>query len=93
MSDPAVEAVRRSRHYRADYSWEDKVWGVAAAREALKPLREQHRPVAYINRQRCCVSCFDQDGKPHLWPCVTALHVYPSEELSSVATRIDGESQ
>ncbi|SHT11244.1 Uncharacterised protein [Mycobacteroides abscessus subsp. abscessus] len=40
MTDPAVEAVRRARHYRADYSWEDKVSGLASAREALKPIRE-----------------------------------------------------
>lgn len=42
MTDPAEEAVRRSRHYRADYSWEDKVSGLASAREALRPIRERH---------------------------------------------------
>lgn len=40
MSDPAKEATRRARHYKAEHSWEDKVSGVASAREALEPIRK-----------------------------------------------------
>mgnify|MGYP006976731762 CR=1 FL=1 len=55
---------------------------VVAANEALKLLRKRHYPVQYVNRQRCCVSCFDASGKPHLWPCPDAELIYPTEELT-----------
>jgi len=54
---------------------------VVAANEALKLLRKRHYPVQYVDRQRCCVSCFDASGKPHLWPCPDAELIYPTEEL------------
>ncbi|SII93805.1 Uncharacterised protein [Mycobacteroides abscessus subsp. abscessus] len=82
MTDPAIEAVNRvigadalllpEKHRREL---------VAAAREMAKSVQELHRPVAYINRQRCCLTCWDNNGKPHMWPCETAKRVYPSEEL------------
>lgn len=40
MSDPAIEAVRRAWHYKAEHSWQDKCSGLAAAREALKPIHK-----------------------------------------------------
>ena len=46
------------------------------ARALLEPIRHQHRPVPYLNRQRCCVTCWDSEGKPHLWPCPTARKVW-----------------
>ena len=80
VTDPAIEATRRARHYRADYSWDDKVCGIAAAREALKPIRELHRPVkqyAHPDSGLDCLEC----GKA--WPCSTALRIYSTEELES----------
>lgn len=55
-----------------------------AAREALKPLRELHRPldrpISWGNTQteRVCHHCLG----PVKWPCLTARLVYSSEELS-----------
>lgn len=75
MSDPVFEAVTRAVAF-GDYSQ------TAAAREALKPVRAKHYPVGYTNRQRCCVSCFNNIGKPMLWPCDTAKLIYTTEELN-----------
>lgn len=41
MTDPAEAAAKRAHHYKAEYSWKDRTSGVAAAREALKPIRER----------------------------------------------------
>lgn len=41
--DPAVEAAHRSFHPKYNYSQEDKVSGLAAAREALRPIRDVHQ--------------------------------------------------
>ncbi|WPH57690.1 hypothetical protein [Mycobacterium phage WXIN] len=81
MSDPAFLAAQRAIAHHYAVSVEPTPSEVCAAREALKPIRAKHRPVTYINRQRCCVTCFDSAGKPHLWPCPTAPLIYPSEEL------------
>lgn len=51
------------------------------AREVLELLRAKHRPVTYINRQRCCVTCFDSAGKPAIWPCCVAPFIYREDEL------------
>lgn len=78
-SDPAVAAAFRvAEDWGGPY---DIGAGVEAAREALAPLRRRHYPVAYIDRQRCCVTCFDWQGKPKVWPCDTARLVYPEGEL------------
>lgn len=91
MSDPAEEARARAWHYRADHNWDDKTSGLAAAREALAPIRELHRPNTdehadtIIDCPRCitgpdhaieCAECWDP------WPCDTARLIYTSEELS-----------
>lgn len=91
MSDPAIEATQRAWHANSDNDGGDpqlgfddrRVWdtAISAAHEMAKTVQELHRPVAYINRQRCCLTCWDNNGKPHLWPCETAKRVYPSEEL------------
>ncbi|ABE67550.1 hypothetical protein PBI_PMC_49 [Mycobacterium phage PMC] len=84
MSDPAVEAAARAWEWYPvpkDIPLVVRSVPLAAAREALKPIRHKHRPVAYVNRQTCCVTCFDENGKPHLWPCETAKLIYTSEEL------------
>ncbi|AXQ64978.1 hypothetical protein SEA_RENAUD18_71 [Mycobacterium phage Renaud18] len=78
MSDPVVEAARRAQPWRQGKT---HLLAVAAAREALKPIRAKHFPVNYINRQRCCVTCFDSNGDPHLWPCEVAPLIYTTEEL------------
>lgn len=86
MTDPAGEAARRA--------WESEGWpvdelveerkdywlAVAAAREALAPLRKLHRMVSKRNGwsghyEDICIHCQD------LWPCDTAKLVYPNEEL------------
>lgn len=83
MTDPAEEAVRRSRHYGDEHSWEDKVSGLAAAREALEPIRDRHRPfdrpVRYMSKEteRVCAHCLG----PRKWPCPDALDSYTTEEL------------
>lgn len=81
MTDPAIEAAQQVPmvYY---LSANKQALAEAAAREMAKSVQEVHRPVAYINRQRCCLTCWDNNGKPHLWPCETAKRVYPSEELN-----------
>ncbi|WP_109498913.1 hypothetical protein [Mycobacteroides chelonae] len=72
MSDPAEDAVRRSRHYRAEHSWEDKVSGLAAAREALKPIRELYEEQPG-----------DADESAELWVFLNKLAhlIFSTEEL------------
>lgn len=68
MADPAVEAALRAEP--------DDLIG--AAREALKPIREKHRPVkqyAHPDSGLDCLEC------RRCWPCDTALDVYTTEEL------------
>ncbi|MGC7251477.1 hypothetical protein RBA00_20870, partial [Mycobacteroides abscessus subsp. massiliense] len=83
MSDPSIDAAQRAWDALPErfYATREQVMN-AAAREMAKSVQEVHRPVAYINRQRCCLTCWDNNGKPHLWPCETAKRVYPSEELN-----------
>lgn len=84
-SDPAVEAAKKAWTGFAGGMFaatDPEYLGLLnAAREALKPLRAKHYPVAYVDRRRCCVTCFDRHGKPKLWPCDIAPLIYPSEEL------------
>lgn len=75
MSDPAIEAA-----HRAGGGWYS-AREMEAAREALKPIREKHYAVQYINHTKCCVSCWNCKGQPYAWPCPTARLVYSTEEL------------
>lgn len=57
----------------------------AAAREALKPLRDLHRPfdpsaVRYATHGGNEIVCNHCLG-PRKWPCPTALYLYTTEEL------------
>lgn len=85
MSNPVDEAVQRALD--ADPGAEGYGYGdmEEAARQALGPVRIKHRPLPYINRQRCCVSCWDAKGRPHLWPCPTAPLAFSTEELELLA--------
>ncbi|AYB69623.1 hypothetical protein SEA_KALAH2_136 [Mycobacterium phage Kalah2] len=80
MSDPVVEAVLRAIPPLCD-GHRPTALMAAAAGEVLKPIRAKHYPVVYVNRQQCCVTCFDGGGKPHPWPCPVAPLIYSSEEL------------
>lgn len=93
MSDPAVEAARcawessdddisQNIPYRAG---EPGIWTPApmeaAAREALKPIRDRHRPFTRDypggDGRTVCNHCLG----PRDWPCPDALDAYTSEEL------------
>ena len=75
--DPAVEAARRvwardpiGPILAPEGATED------AAREALKPIRELHRPCNGANCG-CCNFCIECDLK---WPCDTAKLAYSTDE-------------
>ena len=72
MTDPAVEAAQRATANDGGFV---STHDIAAAREALKPIRELH------------VEKWDFDGTGGLckacrqaWPCDTAKLVYPESE-------------
>lgn len=73
--DPAVEAAIRA--------WNGPVTGdpyddmKRAAREALDPIRELHKPDGPYGYQTQCVAC------GLMWPCNTARLIYTTEELQS----------
>jgi hypothetical protein len=86
-TDPAVAAARRAWYAHGQLPWpympgEHGLWSPdameAAAGEALKPLRELHRPTGTASE---CVVCFDSDGRGRPWPCDTARLVYTAHEL------------
>ena len=84
--DPAVEAAQRA--------WSAEGWGgelelseghlaIAAAREALAPIRNLHRP---LDRSRLPYSTDNRVVCNHClgpidWPCATARLIYPEGEL------------
>lgn len=100
MADPAVEAARRRRRRALVYRGvpdEEIAAGcegatgdeIAAAREALAPVREIHRPVVkhfhgLLGARTVCEHCYHPAafGVAGLWPCDTALTCYTTEELS-----------
>jgi hypothetical protein len=76
MTDPAVEAAQRA--------WTEENWlgvlemsegnlAIAAAREALKPIRELHVKSDMYHTPVCADGC--------TWPCDTAKLIYPEDEL------------
>ena len=78
--DPAVEAALRVGYTAGEMlSREEQL--TAAAREALKPIRELHQPITMCG-VTCCQRCRTPDGASASWPCATAKLVYTSEELS-----------
>ena len=85
MNDPAADAAQRMWALNGWlYGTGGRELAEVAAREALKPLRELHRPldrpISWGNTQteRVCHHCLG----PVKWPCATARLVYSSEELS-----------
>ena len=81
MSDPAIEAARRAWAVRGDESGEVTRLSVDAAREALAPIRDLHRPfVTNDPRSPHDVVCNHCLG-PKVWPCATARLAYTTEEL------------
>lgn len=82
MSDPAVEAAQRAcssylhsrRTGNPDVDHPRRCLE-AAAREALGPIRDLHRPEPYAQGPDYCMGC---DSK---WPCETAKLAYTTEEL------------
>lgn len=88
---PAVEAAQRAwverygedqlpRFYEKCAEDEDvAAFITAAAREALRPIRELHQlKVAWLTEDAYCEHC----GRNAGWPCATARLVYSAEELN-----------
>lgn len=84
MSDPAIEAAQRAL--------ESHTGGVLQmadiAREALKPIRELHKPL-FVEAQdatgtdaELCDVCRNERGYRVEWPCETAKLIYSAEELA-----------
>lgn len=78
MSDPAIEAAQRALLQSPNFPVGG--YGEACAREALKPIRELHkpRPDRYAVQLTVCDGC----GWTTKWPCATAKLIYTTEELS-----------
>lgn len=76
MSDPAIEAADRAEaKWTKSGPYRDLV--ADAARGALAPIRELHKPVgSRVAKADLCVEC-----SVH-WPCATAKLCYTSEELN-----------
>ncbi|QWT30292.1 hypothetical protein OLP41_gp005 [Mycobacterium phage I3] len=73
MSDPAEEAAQRAMRKVHDYPRPNHDL-IAAAREALKPIRELHYKVPDGRYPKCSTCEYD-------WPCATAYLIYTTEEL------------
>lgn len=95
MSDPAIEAAKLAWAANEaldgiEYTpGEGGLWSPdsmeTAAREALAPLRDLHRPfdpsaVRYATHGGNEIVCNHCLG-PRKWPCPTALYLYTTEEL------------
>lgn len=88
MSDPAFAAATRAVETSHEWPKINYYDLVTAAHEALKPIRELHKP-AWSNCINACCSgeqcpnryraCGSDDEE---WPCATARLVYSEDELS-----------
>ncbi|SLH92482.1 Uncharacterised protein [Mycobacteroides abscessus subsp. massiliense] len=81
MTDPAIEVAKKCWTGFADgmFTRNDPEYLalLAAAREMAKSVQELHRPTYVAHRRKkFCVDCCQ------VWPCRTAVKVYPSEELN-----------
>lgn len=88
MSDPAILAAQRAidgpHGVAAARDEHAAPLAVDAAREALAPIRDLHKPSAnhcdaHANDSACCAECIECG---QLWPCDTARLIYTSEELN-----------
>ena len=88
MSDPAMAAAMRAMKQRADNRIAQ---GAIAAREALAPIRELHKPHRELewdgewSDPHCRTCAHEQWGdlSHQPWPCDTAKLAYSSEELTN----------
>jgi len=76
MSDPAIEAAERALVATRGHG-RSTICEIAAAREALNPLRELHSR----NSENECGICAGGQGNGATWPCETAKLIYTAEEL------------
>ncbi|OBK04042.1 hypothetical protein A5637_13250 [Mycolicibacterium fortuitum] len=89
MPDPAAEAAQRAWDELIDLHRDNRApgpnenpWLTAkrSAREALKPIRELHKPAVVRSpddeQWTECTSCYGAH-----WPCDTAKLIYTTEEL------------
>ena len=83
MSDPAVKAARRAIMFQPypNQFFTGATLATFAAREALKPIREIHKPEdswCFVRQilERNCAECDVE------WPCYTAKFAYTAEELA-----------
>ncbi|UTN91516.1 hypothetical protein SEA_PERIWINKLE_62 [Gordonia phage Periwinkle] len=87
MSDPAEGAAQRA--WDSTEGRPVSVQRVAAAREAMNPVRELHHPIrekwGLGGEADVCAHCLltDRNGRRFhdLWPCDTARLVYTTEEI------------
>lgn len=81
-ADPAIAAAQRAMsNPEVEAAWIDggNDLAIAAAREALAPLRELHQPSD--DECRCCKHCIECGSIGMGWPCDTAKLIYPESEL------------
>ena len=86
--DPAVQAAQRAfariENDELTYAPERAKDMIAAAREALAPIREMHRPFQRVDYpgadgRTVCNHCLG----PTDWPCLTARLCYTTDELET----------
>ncbi len=87
MTDPAIEAARKAVNGGLGFpNGPVDAFAVQAAREALEPIRDRHRPfdrpVGFMSKEteRVCTYCMG----PKKWPCLDALDAYSTEELEKL---------
>lgn len=82
MTDPAVEAAQRAWDaITHDAMMSPRAVTESAAREALEPIRDLHRPfMRNYPGEASRIVCNHCLG-PRDWPCTTARYAYTAEEL------------
>lgn len=78
MADPAIEAGNRVFKQFSELA-NPTQYTVAAAREALKPVRELHTPYTVSEPDGEWSFCAHSHNS---WPCETAKLIYTTEELA-----------
>jgi len=85
MTDPAIEAARRARYSPHYPDLPVPMWNeIAAAREALKPVRELHCKCLNGVGDWVCAECSWRDVLNIHWPCDTAKLIYSDEDLEKL---------